>query len=116
MAIEEHEWQSKIFNLDRLKKEDAETRKRKLDSLRRDYQQVFSSPAGQRVFWDLLEQTYVFYPYEQYNASAYGKEGRRELGLYILAATGFSPDANSLLKLMKSLQQVTVERMEDKDD
>jgi len=109
-------WEEDIFNLgkasaDRLRKDGQ-----KLKDLLRDYQTVFGTEAGQRVLWDLLDQTYVFYPYQQYNASSYGKEGRREIGLYLLAAIGFRPDPAGLSMLTRSLMNIIKAKMEANDE
>lgn len=106
-------WKDQIFGLDKVDKAQQEERRRLLEKRCADYKEVFSTPAGQRVFWDLMEQTNVFMPFMQQNAGAYVKEGRRELGLYLLAAFGFTPDPGSLAKLAMSLQAISKQKMED---
>lgn len=79
-------------------------KKEQLRNLQRDYREVFGTPAGNRVFFDLLNQTYIFHPFEQQNASAYAKEGKRELGLYLLGCVGFSDDSDGLTRLILMLK------------
>jgi len=101
-------WKLDAFGLNKLAEDE---RKKKTDELRQrehDYQAVFGTEAGQRVFWDMIEQTYVFQPYFHQNASAYVKEGRREIGLYLLASVGFTPDAQSLSRLVEMFKQATI--------
>jgi len=83
---------------------EKEKKERELKKLQNDYRAVFGSPEGQRVFWDIVGQTYVFSPFGEQNAKSYAKEGKRELGLYILAACGFQADAESLTKLAQMLK------------
>lgn len=96
-------FQEDVFNLDKVAEEDLDARKLQIKTVCADYQEVFGTPAGQRVLWDLFEQTGLFSPFEQYNATAYAMIAKRQIGLYILAANGFSPDPLSLAKLIKSL-------------
>jgi len=97
------DFQEDVFKLDKVKKEGIEKRRLQIKNVCADYQEVFGTPAGQRVLWDLLEQTGVFAPFEQYNAAAYAMIAKRQIGLYILAANGFSPDPVNLTKLIKAL-------------
>ncbi len=97
-------WHEKIFGLDKEKEENIESRRIEIQKLQKAYQSVFGTPEGQKVFWDLLDQTYMFYPFEQENAGSYKKEGRREMGLYLLACCGFTKDANGLASLARMLQ------------
>lgn len=110
------DWQEDVFNLGKKQKERVKKSAEEFRQLLRDYQYVFSGPRGQRVFWDLLDQSYMFFPYEQHNASSYVKEGRREIGLYLLAAVGFRPDPSGLAMLAKSLMGNIKGKMEEKED
>lgn len=72
--------------------------------LRDDYIHVFGTAAGNRVLMDLVKNCYIFSPFGQQNASSYAKEGKRELGLYILGRLGLNEDINSLHRLIQMLQ------------
>jgi len=96
-------WQEDIFRLNRPREEKKEERERRVILLRRDYDLTFGSPHGERVFWDLMEVGYAFVPFGAQNASAYAKEGKRELSLYIMAMRGFSPDPEQFRRLTLSM-------------
>lgn len=75
------------------------------------YQKVFmgqSTPQeGQLVFWDLINRSYVFRPFNQQNAGAYAMEGKRELGLHIMSQVNFMPNHGGITaaQLMASLKE-----------
>lgn len=102
------QWLNRVLRLGEKAKEvkDTETA-RELRAMSMRYQRVFSGHDGQTVLWDILEQTYLFFPYLQQNAGSYVKEGRREIGLFLLARMGFTPDPNSLRRLAESLASIS---------
>lgn len=105
------DWEKKIIDLGSKHDKRLAKSQEEMGQLFRDYQHVFlGSDEGQRVLWDLLDQTYLFFPYEQQNASAYSKEGRREIGLYLLAAIGFRPDSGSLANMARLLMGQTIRK------
>ena len=95
------------FQLNAEKTARKHAQQQRIKDLQADYQEVFGTAAGKRVFWDLLGQTYIFQPFGDQNAKAYAKEGRREIGLYILAACGFNSNSSGLIRLVKMLQEAS---------
>ena len=49
------------------------------------YKQVWMSPDGRRVMWDLLSQCKVFHLSMTGNSWTYFNEGCRQIGLYLLS-------------------------------
>ena len=84
---------------DRLQNEES------LRAMRNDYRVTFGTPEGRRVLWDILDHSYLFTPFNQENASAYKKEGKRENALYILGCLGLTNDIDSLTRLIQTLQK-----------
>ena len=84
----------------------SDQRKNEILKLQDDYRAIFGTPAGVRVLFDLFEKSYIFAPFGQQNAQAYAKEGKRELGLYLLSMIGFQSNPNQLSKLTLMLQAV----------
>lgn len=59
----------------------------------RDFRQVFASPAGRRVLWQILEWAHLFRPVAVRGDSAetYRRDGERNIGLRILATLNAEP-------------------------
>ena len=65
----------------------------------KDFREVFcESPAGRRVLWWIIYESYIFRPFRQHNASAYGLEGKRELGQRIIDLIGAKNMLQSLIQ------------------
>lgn len=76
-----------------------ETDKEKKVSLIQDYIKVFSTPEGENVIKDLMEQGYLLTPtYAGDDVKSALNEGKRELVLYILHHLSY--DVQSLLGLI----------------
>lgn len=87
------------------RKEEEELIRLRKATLEAAYRNVFSTDDGQLVFWDLLNKTYVFKEFGAQNASAYAMEGKRVLGLYLLAQTGFTETDDGLKDLISKHKQ-----------
>lgn len=59
----------------------------------RDFRQVFASPAGRRVLWQILEWAHLFRPVAVRGDSneTYRRDGERNVGLRILATLNAEP-------------------------
>lgn len=88
----------------------SDQRKNEILKLQDDYRVVFGNPAGLRVLFDLFEKSYIFAPFGQQNAQAYAKEGKRELGLYLLSMIGFQSNPNQLMRLTMMLQAIVKDK------
>jgi len=71
-----------VFMEDNKKRTDAQEELMKLEFEKRimDLKDTFGTPEGARVLFFLMHEMYVFRDFEQINASAYAKEGKREIG------------------------------------
>ena len=81
----------KIFTRDVEKDFEEKNKERQLNitSWKRDFTDVLcGSPAGRRVLTFLIDQSYLFEPFNQLNAKAYNLEGKREMGLMIASLVG----------------------------
>lgn len=59
----------------------------------RDFRQVFASPAGRRVLWQILEWAHLFRPVAVRGDSSetYRRDGERNIGLRMLAVLNAEP-------------------------
>lgn len=62
--------------------------KAEIIKLKSDYEKVFSTPEGERVFEDLLSRCHVFASIFVKSAEIYKLEGERNIGLFLLKRRG----------------------------
>ena len=62
---------------------------------------------GQLVFWDLINKSYLFRPFNQQNAGAYAMEGKREIGIEIMTRVNLMPNMGGVnaLQVMEELKK-----------
>ena len=62
---------------------------------------------GQLVFWDLIDRTHVFSPFNQQNAGAYAMEGKREVGLRLMEMVHLTPNVGGIdaLRVMEEMKK-----------
>lgn len=79
-----------IFSEDIKKLTDEQKESMKLELAKRilDFKDTFKSPEGARVLLFLMHEMYVFRDFGQINASAYAKEGKREIGNLLIDMLG----------------------------
>ncbi|MCK4782574.1 MAG: hypothetical protein KAV87_02405 [Desulfobacteraceae bacterium] len=81
------------------------------DQLTAAYQRVFmgksTAQEGQLVFWDLINKSYLFRPFNQQNAGAYAMEGKREIGIEIMTRVNLMPNMGGVnaLQVMEELKK-----------
>ena len=79
-----------IFSEDIKKLTDGQKELMKLELEKRimDFKDTFDTPEGARVLFFLMHEMYVFRDFGQINASAYAKEGKREIGNLLIDMLG----------------------------
>lgn len=92
-----------IFLEDIKKLSDAQKEKQREEYEKRklDLKDTFSTPEGTRVFFYLMHECYLFRNYDQTNASAYAKEGRREIANEIIDMVGLDYTLDRLITAKK---------------
>ena len=98
-----------IFEADiqKLLKAEEKDKKQMLANWVRDFKLTFCDTAhGRRVLWWLIHETYIFRNFGEHNASAYAKEGKRELAQDIIDVIGAT-------KMLESLILVANEKLEE---
>ena len=74
----------------------------------RAYQEVFNSPKGQTVLYDLLKSGYFLkHTFDRIEGASLRNEGRREMCLYILEK--MNTDVGKILKLIENEENIEEE-------
>jgi len=82
-------------------KEDREKAEREFRAWRNKFRNTFGTPDGAEVLVLLMYETYVFRNYNQHNAGAYAKEGKREIGNLIMEIVGSEFVLEKLISIKK---------------
>jgi hypothetical protein len=85
--------------IDKKQKEALQKRQANLDKWRASFKDTFSTPQGRKVLWYLMHESGFLSTTNQYNASIYAREGKREMGKAITDILGTEFVLESLIKV-----------------
>ena len=101
-------------DIQKLNEEQDRKKQLALRQWKEDFMQTFTeTPAGRRVLWWLMHETFMFRTTTQFNAAGYGVLAKQQLGGDILSVIGTEALLESLIQVKKENQLQKQEAVQD---